>query len=252
MPFFDAPVLENRRAGPGCHELVLGRGERLGDWRPGQFVMVRAQSGWDPLLPRAFSLWGAGPGKEVRVLLKVVGRGTARLAALRAGDEVTVHGPLGRPFEIEPEAKTHLLVAGGIGIVPLLPLAHTLAGLRTLLLFGGRTSADHPGAPEFAGLAELRLATDDGSAGHRGFVTDLLVEHLRREPSPAVYACGPDAMLARVAALCREAGVPGRLSLEAPMACGYGVCLGCVVRTAHGYRRVCAEGPVFPATEVYL
>lgn len=252
MPFFRAPVVENRRVGSGYHHLLLGRGAELGEWRPGQFVMLRAWAGWDPLLPRAFSLYGREPTERIEILLKRVGPGTERLGSLRPGDEVTVHGPLGRPFEVVEGATVHLLVAGGIGIAPLLPLARVLAGRRTLLLFGGRSAADHPGAGDFEGLAEVRLATDDGSVGHRGLVTELLSEVLSREARPAVYACGPEPMLARVARMCREASVPGQLSLEAPMACGYGACLGCVVATRDGYRRACRDGPVFRAEEVYL
>jgi dihydroorotate dehydrogenase electron transfer subunit len=251
MALFQAAVLEKRCLGNAYHHLVLGGGGALGPWRPGQFVMLRAWPGWDPLLPRAFSLYGAGPGERVEILLRKIGAGTERLALLETGDSVTVHGPLGRPFAAEPDAAVHLLVAGGIGIAPLLPLAHALRGKRVVLLFGGRTKADHPGAGDFAGYAEVRLATDDGSAGVRGLVTDLLVEALEEEPRPAVYACGPEPMLARVAAVCREAQVPGQLSLEAPMACGYGACMGCVVRTRDGYRRVCLDGPIFRAEEVY-
>jgi dihydroorotate dehydrogenase electron transfer subunit len=252
MPFFRTSVLENRDLGAGYHHLFLDGGALLGPWHPGQFAMLRAWSGWDPLLPRAFSLYGTEPADTVEILLKRVGPGTERLGSLRRGDEITVHGPLGRPFVPDPTAKSHLLVGGGIGIVPLLPVAKALSSRRTRLLYGGRSASDLVAAPHFRPFCEVSLASDDGSAGARGFVTDLLLESLRAEPSSAVYACGPEPMLRRVAQICREARVPGQLCLEAPMACGYGACLGCVVATKDGYRRVCRDGPIFRESEVYL
>jgi NAD(P)H-flavin reductase len=221
--------------------------------RPGQFYMLAAASGWGggaderPYLPRAFSHARAVPrpaGVELDFLLEEVGPGTARLAALVPGEELALVGPLGVGWRAPAgDAPPPLLVGGGVGAAPLLCLADELAGPAPVLL-GFRTVAHAQAAGLFAHPVEL--ATDDGSAGRRALVTELLRERLDQGPA-SVCACGPPPMLEAVRALCAERGAPAQLALESGMACGFGACFGCVVPTREGYLRLCLDGPVLDA-----
>jgi dihydroorotate dehydrogenase electron transfer subunit len=255
---------------------------------PGQFVMIRpgAQGADDPLLGRPFALYDivqgdAGHPSAVDLVYLVIGRGTAALAQRRPGERVSVWGPLGNGFGPPPGGDV-VFVAGGIGQTPFLALgrwwlgemaygegqderksstAPTLSDLTfansATLLYGVRTAALLAGFDDFrqAGIA-VELATDDGSAGHHGFVTDLLARRLERGERPArVVGCGPPAMLAAVARLVGRYRIPCDVSLENHMACGFGACFSCVapIRQPDGtsdLRRVCVEGPVFAAEAV--
>ena len=216
--------------------------------RPGQFYMLASATRWGggaqerPFLPRAFSVLRANPG-ELQFLLEDVGPGTGRLCELSAGDEMWVTGPLGLGFALPEDGRRAVLCGGGVGIAPLAILADELAAGVPVLL-GFRDGDRALGAALFAGA---RVATDDGSAGHHGLVTDLLVQELESGPDAVVYACGPPAMLEAVRALCAGRGVPAQLALEAGMACGFGACFGCVVPTRDGYLRLCVDGPVVDA-----
>ena len=211
--------------------------------RPGQFAMLHLFPGFeqrDPLLPRPMAIYRR-EADELEFRFKVVGRGTRALAALQPGDPLAVVGPLGNGFALP--AGPAVLVGGGTGIASLLEIAGAAPGPVTVAL-GGRSRAEVLGLEDFEALdVELRVATEDGSAGRRGLVTELL--DLRAEHE--VLACGPHGMLAAVAGLARKAGAPCRVSLESPMACGFGICLGCVVSTHEGLRYVCTHGPVFDA-----
>jgi dihydroorotate dehydrogenase electron transfer subunit len=218
----------------------------------GQFYMLAAERDWGgddgrPHLARAFSVCRVR-GEGLGFLVDAIGPGTARLAELEPGDGLWLVGPLGIGFS-EPRAEARpVLVAGGVGLAPLVILAESLreAGREPRLLAGFRSRA-HAGAASLAG-DRVELATDDGSAGHHGLVTDLLARELREDS--AVYACGPPAMLESVRRLCSEWSVPAELALEEAMACGFGACFGCVVRTRSGYRRICVDGPVLEAAEL--
>jgi NAD(P)H-flavin reductase len=188
----------------------------------------------------------AGRGVELEFLLEDVGPGTHRLCELRAGEELALVGPLGVGFSPPAEGRRPLLVGGGVGIAPLAIWQDALA-LGAPALLGFRDGARARGA---ALLADARVATDDGSVGHHGLVTDLLVTELDRRPHATVYACGPPPMLEAVRALCAKRDVPAQLALESGMACGYGACFGCAVRTARGLIRLCVEGPVLDAAEL--
>jgi dihydroorotate dehydrogenase electron transfer subunit len=221
--------------------------------RPGQFYMLATEEGWGggaderPYLPRAFSYARARPtagGVELDFLLESIGPGTARLAALEPGEGLALVGPLGVGFRPPPAGARPVLVGGGIGVAPLLCLEQALSERSTLLL-GFRTAAHAQAAALFAG--EPAFATDDGSVGRRGLVTELLPERLAAGPDAAVYACGPPAMLESVRALCAERRVPGQLALESGMACGFGACFGCVLPTRDGFVRLCLDGPVLEA-----
>jgi dihydroorotate dehydrogenase electron transfer subunit len=218
--------------------------------QPGQFYMLAAVDRWGagegerPFLPRALSVMRARDG-VLQFLLEDVGPGTRRLCELGPGEQVWLTGPLGAGFR--PTARTPVLVGGGVGLAPLAILSDEIcasgtAGDPPATLLGFR-DADH--ADGGALLRDAELATDDGSVGHHGRVTDLLEPLWDREIE--LYSCGPPAMLEAVRRLAADHDVPAQLALESPMACGYGACYGCVVATRDGYQRVCVDGPVFDA-----
>jgi len=221
---------------------------------PGQFVMVRSATwGDDPLLPRPMSLLTAGDRPSI--LIKVVGKGTGRMAVAAPGEPFTLLAPLGKPWSPCPPERRAVLVAGGVGVAPLLFLAQRLAASsepRPLALYGGRTQADLPLSEGLAAVTDLRVATEDGSRGASGRVTRILEEaldELAAANQPAkVYTCGPSGMMAAVARICEARGEDCEVSLETPMACGYGVCLGCPVPLrAGGFMYACTQGPCAPA-----
>jgi dihydroorotate dehydrogenase electron transfer subunit len=217
--------------------------------QPGQFYMLSTAEGWGggsderPYLPRAFSYARACEGR-LSFLLDEVGPGTRRLARLRAGEALLVLGPLGVGWRPPRDGTRALLVGGGIGTAPLLCLQDEL-GPDPPVLLGFRGAAHAEAASLFAG--QPQLATDDGSAGRRALVTDLLREELDRDAAATVFACGPPAMLEAVRLVCAERGAPAQLALESGMACGFGACFGCVVPTRDGYLRLCVDGPVLDA-----
>jgi dihydroorotate dehydrogenase electron transfer subunit len=211
--------------------------------RPGQFAMLALDPRGcrlDPLLPRPMAVY-RGAGERLEFRFEPVGRGTRLLGALPPGAELGVVGPLGNGFP--PAPARAVLVGGGTGIASLYEVAaRAPAGTRVLL--GGRTRAALLGLADFEALpVALEVATDDGSAGRRGLVTDLV----RLAAGDVVYACGPTAMMRRCAELAAAAGARCLVSLEAHMACGFGICLGCAVPTREGFRYVCTHGPVFEA-----
>jgi NAD(P)H-flavin reductase len=217
--------------------------------RPGQFYMLAAAERWGggegerPFLPRAFSFLRRR-GDALEFLLEDVGPGTRRLAELRPGDGMWLTGPLGIGFAAPEDGRRPVLVGGGIGVVPLAGWQDELgAGTRTLL---GFRDAAHAAAAQL--LSDPRLATDDGSAGRPGLVTDLLREEVAAGGDAAIYACGPPGMLEAVRALAAQHGLPAQLAMESGMACGFGACFGCVVPTRDGYVRLCLDGPVVDAS----
>jgi len=237
---------------------------------PGQFYMLASERSWGegggrPYLPRAISVAETAPAKDgVRLdfLVEGVGPGTDRLCDLEAGENVWVAGPLGNSFsapkQVSPEAAGAILVGGGIGIAPMAIWRRRLVekGIPLRVLLGFRNKEHSGGLEELfcAGGAlcpDVRLATEDGHAGHEGFVTDLLLKMLEGDDatSAVVYSCGPPAMLDAVAMLCQEREVSYQLAEESPMACGFGACFGCAVPRpdGNGYIRLCVDGPVTTA-----
>jgi dihydroorotate dehydrogenase electron transfer subunit len=210
---------------------------------PGQFYMMRA---WDrePLLSRPLSIHEVGPA-TVSFLYQVRGRGTELLARLEQGGKVALSGPLGHGFRPGDLRGRIAIVTGGIGIAPMFCLARTLPPGDVTIIAGFKS---HPYA--VAQLLDLgvdvQVTTEDGSDGTRGFCTEIFDPHAY----DTVVTCGPLPMMARVAHLCAEAGVPCQASLEAHMACGVGACLVCPCPTVLGNKRVCADGPVFDTAEV--
>jgi dihydroorotate dehydrogenase (NAD+) catalytic subunit len=240
---------------------------------PGQFYMLATerhwqQSGGRPFLPRAISVAETGPaagGVRLDFLIEGIGPGTDRLCELERGESVWLNGPLGNSFSTPHELHQLLppgggevdavrpsgaiLVGGGIGIAPLALLRRSFVAknIPTRVLLGFRDAAHSGGLDDLFSCCEVRLASDDGHAGHHGYVTDLLAAMLEGDDagSAAVYACGPPQMLDVVSAMCADASVPCELAMESPMACGYGACFGCAVpRPGGGYLRLCVDGPV--------
>lgn len=223
----------------------------------GQFVHLRAGCGKDPLLRRPISIMLPNRHEgTLQLLVKRVGRGTEALCQLCEGATVDLLGPLGTGFPMPQEGKDILMVAGGVGVAPLIFFADALqtarGHYRVRGLYGGRSSDQLPLWTDFAGRCEeFYVTTEDGSAGEQGLVTDLLEEQLRRGDVQVVCTCGPRPMMAKVAAMAEAAEVPCMASLEQWMGCGVGACMGCVVpATAGGYVRVCKDGPVFEATAI--
>jgi dihydroorotate dehydrogenase electron transfer subunit len=210
---------------------------------PGQFYMVRA---WDrePLLARPISVHNVDEG-TVSFLYQVRGRGTELLAHIEQGGTVALTGPLGHGFHTEELCGRIAIVTGGIGIAPMFCLARTLPAGDVTVIAGFKSTPY--AVAQFVDLGvDVRVATEDGCDGTRGFCTEIFDPHIY----DMVVTCGPMPMMARVAHLCAEAGVPCQASLEAHMACGVGACLVCSCPTVEGNKRVCADGPVFDATEV--
>jgi dihydroorotate dehydrogenase electron transfer subunit len=217
--------------------------------RAGQFYMLAAARRWGggdderPFLPRAFSVLRASADR-LEFMLEAVGPGTERLCELGPGDGLHVTGPLGLGFPDPPGDRRALLCGGGVGTAPLAIWQDELLarGQPAPALLGFRDAEHAPGATL---LHNARVATDDGSHGHHGLVTDLLADELESGPPTMVYACGPPPMLEAVRALCAARDVPCQLALEAGMACGFGACFGCVVPLrGGGYLRLCVDGPV--------
>jgi dihydroorotate dehydrogenase electron transfer subunit len=234
---------------------------------PGQFYMLTAAAHWAgagerPFLPRAISVAETGPAAEgVRLdfLVEGIGPGTDRLCALEPGERVWVTGPLGNAFaeprQVRVGAAGAILVGGGIGVAPLALLRRRFGerNVPVRVLLGFRDQAHSGGVEDLFACCEVRLASEDGHLGHRGYVTDLLAAMLAGDDaaSAVVYSCGPPAMLEAVRTLCAERGVACELALESPMACGYGACFGCAVpKPDGGYLRLCVDGPILRGDQV--
>ncbi|MHB1558946.1 MAG: dihydroorotate dehydrogenase electron transfer subunit [Isosphaeraceae bacterium] len=266
-----ATIVENIPVARDTYRIRLADAAIAGSIRPGQFVMVRPVAGEenDPLLGRPLALYdlardASGTPVAFDLVYLVIGRGTAALARCQPGESLPVWGPLGNGFGPAPSGPV-VFVAGGIGQTPFLALGREWLNPGTdgrkcpsaTILYGVRTKSLLAGVEDFrsAGI-EVELATDDGSAGHHGFVTELLARRLDRGEIPArIVACGPPAMLASVARIAEQHGVDCEVSLENHMACGFGACFSCVapIRQPDGtvdLRRVCVEGPVFSARSV--
>lgn len=263
---YQCRIVEQTEAARGVIRAVLEGPEIARESRPGQFVNVAVTRTLDPLLRRPFSVHAVDIERGLFSLLYVlVGRGTELLRHIPPGETVSVVGPLGTWFDIgdSPESE-HVVVAGGCGAAPLHFLCDELCKRwgcdRVTVLAGARTKDSLLCEAEFRSHGvEVGVSTDDGSYGQHGMVTGVLEQHLRSKETcekVRVYSCGPHAMLREVARVCREAGVKKcQVSLENSMACGLGVCMGCVQKTsAPGaewrYQRVCTEGPVFDARDV--
>jgi dihydroorotate dehydrogenase electron transfer subunit len=270
-----APILEHETLARDTKRLRIACPPIARQITPGQFVMVRLSGFSDPLLGRALALYdtvalGGGEAEAIDVVYLVKGKFTSRLAEFLPGQRVDVWGPLGNGFA--PLACEELImVAGGIGQTPFVAVAKEYLGLgvygsrnagaradrRVTLCYGARSKEYLAGVPDFERLGvRVLISTDDGSHGHRGYVTDLLPPLLEGERrARQIVCCGPEPMMHAAAQIAAEKNAPCQASLEAPMACGIGVCFTCVARVfddAGGwdYKRTCVEGPVFDAQRI--
>lgn len=249
-------IVENDSIAENMMRLTMEAEADFPVYQPGQFLHIRVTDGLDHLLRRPISLCLAEPDKKRLIIVyRVSGKGTKLLAAKQAGEQIDVLGPLGKGFPIYPTDRNAVLVAGGIGVPPMLELAKQLteAGKHVTSIVGFQSKQQVILTEELAGYGQVLTVTNDGSHGQLGLVTDCMTEDLLQK-TDRVYACGPAPMLAAVQKV-MQGKAEGFLSLEERMGCGIGLCAGCVHKTimpdgSIGYRKVCKEGPVFPAQEV--
>ncbi len=254
-------VVKKRDLHHGYYSMLLGPYSRAGECRPGSFLHLRLPS-TNLLFRRAMSVANVDPPRRlVEIIFRVLGRGTAALALLGRGDRIDLLGPLGIPFAMPKRDEHVIMVAGGVGFPPLLFLTKAILSRkhdaqRIDFFYGGKTEGDLVERARIKKLGvNFHATTDDGSLGTRGYITGPAEQFIKSQSGKKLrmYACGPEAMLkaANDLGLCYK--IAGQVSLEAPMPCGIGVCLGCVVPlTVGGYARVCCEGPVFNIGEVRL
>ncbi|MFH0732816.1 MAG: dihydroorotate dehydrogenase electron transfer subunit [Candidatus Omnitrophota bacterium] len=273
-----AEILVNQRIAPDYFNMVLRLESFKGAIKPGQFFHIRAGSDYDPLLRRPLSIYRAGNRPNIiELLYKVVGRGTQLMCRRSKGTYLDVIGPLGNGFKIEKTQTNFIIVAGGMGAAPLMALCDELVKFRKkhiTVILGAKTADYIICEREFRSLkANVVVVTEDGSRGERGLVTDALVGVIKRfdlrnnsgslaekdasevtiasyHPQVGLYTCGCKPMLKEVAKICRYYKLKAQGSFEERMGCGLGACLGCVINTTGGYKKVCKDGPVFDLAEV--
>ncbi|HIJ73121.1 MAG TPA: dihydroorotate dehydrogenase electron transfer subunit [Candidatus Hydrogenedentes bacterium] len=258
MPYvLDCEIAANDEAAPAHRRMRVCAPQIAREAQPGQFAMLQTADGYAPFLRRPMSFERVLP-EAVAFLYKVEGEGTRLLAAMRPGQTISVHGPLGKGFSIDSTISRHILVAGGIGVAPLPALADavTRACRRPPdVVIGARTKRFLLCGDVFRSMGcEVYLATDDGSVGEKGVASHVL-ERLAPNPDTQIYACGPMPMMRATAQIAARSGAACQVSLEAQMACGDGACLGCVVESIfenEGEKmvRVCTDGPVFDAQHI--
>lgn len=215
---------------------------------PGQFVMVKINSGHEPFLRRPFAIL-TDKAQKLEILYKIKGQGTLLLSHKSPGETVSVLGPLGNGFSPPLKNENIIYIAGGTGLPPILSLAEHLK--RGLLVFGARSKDDIPLLSRLSDIPgiELMTTTEDGSLGRKGMATDILNRYKPENPL-VIYACGPKGMLREASEYAKRTGARCEVSLEEYMSCGFGVCTGCVVGTKDGNLRVCREGPVFDSSDL--
>jgi dihydroorotate dehydrogenase electron transfer subunit len=258
-----ARILKNEKVAPEIFLMEIRTPQVIALGRPGQFLHLRLGEDNGVLLRRPLSIFSRDPGRGAAgILYQRVGRGTQILSGMKPGEDVDILGPLGRAFDLPPERKTAVLVAGGLGVAPLFFLAQDLIcrGVSVRFLLGARCKDLLLCVSELRAMGvRLNISTDDGSEGFHGLVTELLGNVLAEERfdpfSCGIYATGPEPMMKKAAFQARRYGLAAQFSLERHMACGLGACLGCVVRCrdeqgAPVYRRVCTDGPVFGLEEL--
>ncbi len=248
----DVPLLENKKINGKYFKLAFRSQTLSRNIKPGQFLHVRVNQGQDPYLRRPFSYFRVSPGK-VEILYEVLGRGTSILSGKKKGDVLRVMGPHGNAFSEDLGNKKRILVAGGVGVPPMVFLAEKSP--TEYLLIGTKSKAEVLPKTELKKIkAKVQFSTEDGTIGTKGFVTMLLEKIIMSEhPSELfIQTCGPRKMMEAVIAIAAKYGIEGEASWDETMACGVGACLGCMVKTRGGLKRACADGPVFKFEDLKL
>ncbi len=246
-------VTANEKLCPRFYRLCLDAKPLVKKIQAGQFIHIRVQDNLEPFFRRPFSVYRAK--KDLEIFYEIVGPGTTVLSKKKRGDVLDVLGPLGHPFPLPPDGtKDVVMVAGGIGVAPFLILSDTLRknkNLKLTLLYGGRTKGHVYPMKEFkANGCAVYMATDDGSVGMKGRVSELFSKIPLDPQTTFLYTCGPTPMMAAVQQFARQHGLRGQAACEEVMACALGACLGCSIQTTSGYKTVCYDGPVFDLQEV--
>ncbi|MEK9165720.1 MAG: dihydroorotate dehydrogenase electron transfer subunit [Patescibacteria group bacterium] len=251
-----APVIKNNKIAPELFELILKAPEIAKSSKPGQFVQIKVTDDLNPLLPRPFSLSYANTKTDcIAVIYKIIGKGTQILSQRQKGEILTVTGPLGNSFWIEPGVKHIALIAGGTGIGPIIFLTkilHNKTTYQTFAFLGARSKKMLYGYEQLKNYCEqIFCSTDDGSYGRQGFVTDLFEEKCQKLKIDQVIAVGPIPMMKKVVIIAHKLHISSLISLEERMACGFGICMGCAVKLADGkHHLACCDGPVFRGEDV--
>lgn len=242
-------ILENKKINDEYYKLIFSSSRLSKKVLPGQFLNIQIEDQHGLLLRRPFSYYRVS-GNKIEILYEILGRGTSLLAQKRKGHKLKVLGPLGLPFSQNINGKKRILVAGGVGVPPLVYLAETVKEnpKNQFLLIGCKSKNEVLPKRELAKVkGKVLYATNDGSYGRKGFVTVLLHDLLKTENPKSLFiqTCGPNVMMSAVMNIAKEFGVEGEASVDERMACGVGACLGCVVETHEGFKTSCVEGPVF-------
>ncbi|MBF0479315.1 MAG: dihydroorotate dehydrogenase electron transfer subunit [Candidatus Omnitrophica bacterium] len=245
-------IISNKKITDKLYHLVLEHGKLAAQVKPGQFVEVRIQESLEPFFRRPFSVFRSQ--KAVEIFYEVRGKGTGILSSQVKGAMLDVMGPLGTAFTLPAKKiKQVVMIGGGIGVAPFMALSDALKnrGHDLLLLYGGRSKEFTFNMAEFKkNGCKVFISTDDGSVGVKGRVSELFDKIEINPDTTMLYTCGPRPMMASVQKFAQEHGLKGQCSCEEVMACGVGVCLGCVVKTTAGYKTVCHDGPVFDLHEI--
>ena len=251
-------VLSNRNIARSTFSLIFESNSELSQTKPGQFINIKIRGEEAPLFRRPFSI-ASVRDNSLEIIYVIIGKGTFYLSNLDTGDYMDIIGPLGNSFKFDTEKSNYLLVGGGVGVPPLLLLADVMNKyeIRPNLLTGFKNSA---ACFINKNNKSISVATDDGSRGFHGVVTDLLTEHLDKNKWDGIYACGPEPMLSVVSDIANKGDVPCSLAVERVFGCGTGICLGCIIdsslkcytETGKKYMLACKDGPVFDSTNINI
>ncbi len=255
-----AQILWNKKLSPAYFKMGLKWSGSFHDAKPGQFVMLRIGDRIAPLLRRPFSIYKIMEDKKgMEILYRVVGECTGMLSEMREGESVDILGPLGNGFPLPKKGGKVFIVAGGIGVAPLVFFSSYLVGKKNFaasnikVFLGARSKDDLLCRDDFLSLGiQVAVTTEDGSEGETCMITSPVEAALKITRPDIIYACGPSGMMKCLAGMAEDHGVACQISMESVMACGFGACLGCAVESKHEnkYFHVCKDGPVFDSRDV--